>query len=142
MVNILPLNHWLFQLASLLLCLSYVQAGLIYLRLVLILASVCLVTWAWFILNVAIDAVLWNSLQICINSVMLGMLFYERLPISFDQLTEEVYMRVFASVWCPRFSRKELNVRGKMRGAHSLLQSAFFVHSLDEKETRLKGWRC
>lgn len=99
MVNILPLNHWLFQVASVFFVLSYIQAGIFYLRICLLLATLCLALWAWFILNVAIDTFLWNILQTVINLVMLGLLVYQRLPIKFDQLTEEVYNRTFSKVY-------------------------------------------
>lgn len=98
MVVILPLNHWLFQVASIFFCLSYVQAGLLWLRVCLLIATSCLALWAWFILAVAIDTFMWNLIQCSINIVMLGLLMYERLPVSFDQLTEDVYARVFSSV--------------------------------------------
>ena len=101
MVNILPLNHWLFQVASLFFCLSYIQGGIFYLRICLLIATTCLALWAWFILNVAIDTFSWNLLQSVINIVMLGFLFWEKVPITFDPITEEVYARVFATV-CSR----------------------------------------
>lgn len=99
MVEVLPLNSWLFQVASFFFCLSYIQAGLLWLRICLLIATSCLALWAWFILAIALDTFIWNLIQCSINVVMLGILLYERLPVTFDPLTEEVYAKVFASVW-------------------------------------------
>ena len=97
----------LFQVASFFFVLSYVQAGLLYLRICLLVATTCLALWAWFILNVALDTFLWNLLQAIVNVVMLGLLLYQRLPIKFDALSEDVYAKTFSRVcldwWCSTF---------------------------------------
>lgn len=97
-ITIQPFNHWLYQVACFFFCLSYLQYGIFYLRICLLVATSCLALWCWFILAVSLDGFLWNAFQALINIVMLGQLIYERLPIKFDPLTDEVYSKVFARV--------------------------------------------
>ena len=48
-------QKWMFQVANAFLILSYVQVNFLYLRLVLLFASIFFILWGWLTLDVALD---------------------------------------------------------------------------------------
>lgn len=73
-------NHWLFQVANGLLLFSYLQFGILWLRATLILASIAFIGWAIWILDIALDTVLWNALLGVINIILAIPLFLALIP--------------------------------------------------------------
>ena len=96
MINRFSYQHWLFQVANALLLLSYLQFGLLWLRLVLILASVAFIVWGIWILNIALDTVLWNLILLIINAVLAIPLFLKMLPVPLGKY-KAIYKDHFAS---------------------------------------------
>ncbi len=60
-------NALLFQIANAFLFLSYISINLLYLRIVLLLASVSFIVWAVVDLGVSIDTIVWNSIFFVLN---------------------------------------------------------------------------
>jgi hypothetical protein len=89
----LPINHVIFQMAHVFLCLSYLAPptlyGLIYLRLVLAVGSAFLAGWACFIIC-AFDTFIWNSLFLLINAVHAILLIFSLRAVKFGPQIEEV----------------------------------------------------
>lgn len=88
-----PINHFYFQLANTCLFLSYLAPaglwGLIYLRVVLAVASFFFALWGWVILC-AFDTFLWNAFFTLINVVHCIYLLCSLRPVRFDKQVEEV----------------------------------------------------
>lgn len=97
----LPINHIYFQLANTCLFLSYLAPaglwGLIYLRVVLAVASFFFALWGWVILC-AFDTFLWNAIFTLINLVHGVYLLCSLRPVRFDKQVEEVNTRQFPSM--------------------------------------------
>ncbi|KNC56257.1 blood vessel epicardial substance [Thecamonas trahens ATCC 50062] len=92
----LPPNHVLFQIANILLLASYASPNIFVLRCILAASSVFWVLWAWLILDVAVDTVIYNMMYLVLNLGHLAYLLYLRRPISFDSdHLEAVYTNVF-----------------------------------------------
>lgn len=82
--GLLPANSWLFQVANFFLLLSYLSVNLMFLRVVLILASLSFVFWGAFLLvrccspkvpgSYSLDTILWNSVFTLLNAVQVGRL--------------------------------------------------------------------
>lgn len=98
MSEVLPPNHWLFQLANLFLLLSYLATSILVLRTVLLGAGLCFALWGGLVLNVSVDTVVWNAVFVVLNAAQIARLLAERRPVSFgDDLLETVYREKFGA---------------------------------------------
>ena len=56
------------------------------------------ILWTWFILDISIDAVLWNALYIVINIVYAIPLIKDKMRVKLLDVTKPVYEEVFSNV--------------------------------------------
>lgn len=134
----LPINHFYFQLANTCLFLSYLAPaglwGLIYLRLVLAVASFFFALWGWVILC-AFDTFLWNAFFTLINVVHGIYLLCSLRPVRFDKQVEEVYKTIFQPLKVSKQQFKKVvncmkSIRPLKRGEHFAVEKQTRVESL------------
>ena len=89
-----PLNHWLFQVGNILSIISYIQIDIMYLRIIMTATDIWFVLYGFFILNIGIDAVIWNLILAIINLILLIPIIKQRLPIKFTKHELEFYQTV------------------------------------------------
>ena len=110
-IDINHINHYYFQIANLCCCLAFLASnsilGMLYLRLVLIIASIFLILWSWYI-QCFIDAVFWNLLFIAINCVYVFTIILQLKPIAFTSEIEEVYKKMFKPLKVSRRQFKKI----------------------------------
>ena len=92
--TIKPLNHWLFQVGNILSIISYIQIDIMYLRIIMMATDLLFVWYGFFILNIGVDAVIWNLILAAINLVLLIPIIKQRLPIKFAKHELELYQTV------------------------------------------------
>lgn len=107
-LTFVPINHYLFHMANAFLVLSNVQIHILFLRLVLILASVCFILWGWIVLQdifglIFIDLVLWNLAFIVINIFYSIPLIKDMIPIWLKGEMKKIYEKMFKK----KLSKKE-----------------------------------
>jgi len=68
--------------------------NILLLRLVVAIASICLVVWGGAVLNVSVDALVWNALFAIINLGHAGYLLYQMRPIKLDPDLDTAYRMV------------------------------------------------
>jgi len=90
-----PASHWLIQIASGLLFMSYTVTNVLYLRLLIAAASISFVMWGAFVLKYALDIILWNSAFFVINVAHVCKIMYDRRSLQFDPDREYVYEHIF-----------------------------------------------
>jgi len=87
----------------------------------------CLAVWAWVILDVALDAFIWNSLFFIINFIQAVILIYKMRPIKFEYPPHErIYQEVFAKVGVSRLDFKAMAKIGLMR---SLKAGSYYIEA-------------
>ena len=84
-------------MANFLLLLSYLGWGLLWLRAVLILASVAFIVWGYLVLDAALDTILWNALLLVINVVLSVPLILAYVPVRMSKYQKEIYGKYFSS---------------------------------------------
>jgi len=92
---ILPAAHWLLQISNTLLLISYGFKSILYLRIVLALASLGFILWSVFVLRLALDTILWNTAFFVINTGHVAKLLYDMRDIKFDPDKHFVWENVF-----------------------------------------------
>ncbi len=95
------IQHWLFQVASVLLLLSYLQWGFLWLRLNLILAAIAFICWSFFVLS-SLDGIIWNIIFIAVHSVLSIPLFLEFRPVRLPPIQNRVYIDHFRQFFTKR----------------------------------------
>jgi len=93
---ILPASHWLFQVASTLLLLSYATSSFLQLRILLAVASLLFIIWSIVVLKVALDSALWNLVFFVINFVRILEMLYNRRSVTFSHELELIFESLFS----------------------------------------------
>lgn len=119
-MEILPVGHWLFQLAQLLLLLSYLTTSVLILRTLLACAALCFVLWAWLVLAIAVDTTIWNIIFCVINTIQALILLLQKRPIKFKHSPHErIYQEMFRDVGVSRHDFRQLAKMGYMRSSRA-----------------------
>lgn len=98
-----PLQHKYFQLANALFllafCLPHGSYSLLCARTALVLGSILMTMWGYFI-ECRADTIFWSSLFIVINVIYLFLLIYRLRPIRFEKEIEAVrfFLSIFLSI--------------------------------------------
>ena len=89
-----PINHWLFQIGNILSIISYIQIDILYLRIIMMITDLLFVWYGIFIINIGVDAIIWNLILAIINFTFLIPIVKQRLPIKFSKHELEFYKTV------------------------------------------------
>lgn len=112
-------HHIYFQVANSLFLIAFLSPngsyGALCTRCALVLASIFLIMWSYFI-ECSLDALVWSSSFLCINFVYLTILMYRLRPIRFEKEIDAVYETLFEPLHVSRHQfRKILNCMKTIR---------------------------
>jgi len=93
--QILPPNHWLYQIANFCLLLSFFMFDVLYLRVLLSAGALVFMMWCIFVLQVALDGALWNFIFFVINIGHIIKMVYDKRPLVFDADKEFIWEHIF-----------------------------------------------
>ncbi|XP_058444163.1 uncharacterized protein LOC131425902 isoform X2 [Malaya genurostris] len=104
-------HHLYYQIGNGLFLLAFLAPnapfGMLWLRCLVIAASVLLIIWGWQV-ECTLDAVIWASLFLIINAIYVGALLCKLRPVKFEKEIEAVYVALFKPLRVSRHQFKKV----------------------------------
>lgn len=85
----------IIHFANILYLFSYLVRDILWLRIITVVATLCLLPYFYFRPQPLIEAIMWNFLFLFINGIQIYLLYLERRPVKLTENEEHLYLLAF-----------------------------------------------